>query len=69
MTHRPAQAPISETGTAMMGRSGARQDPTKRKTTMATSSAASKSVLRTSPMAERTKRVVSKGIAYATSGG
>ena len=63
MTHRPAQAPISETGTAIMGMSVARQEPRKRKTTIATRNAASKSVLRTSPMAERTKRVVSKGIA------
>ena len=60
---------MSDTGTAIMGISVARHEPRKRKTTIATRKAASMSVLRTSPMAERTKRVVSNGMLYSTSGG
>ena len=61
-TQRPAKVPISDTGTAMIGISVARQLPKKRKTTKMTRSPASKSVCTTSRMEAATKSVVSKGI-------
>jgi hypothetical protein len=68
-SHRPAKAPISDTGTAIIGISVARQVCRKRNTTASTSSAASKMVLVTSLMEASTKRVVSNGMSYATPGG
>jgi hypothetical protein len=62
-SHRPAKAPISDTGTAIMGMSVARQLCRNRNTTASTSSAASKIVLFTSLMEASTKRVVSNGMA------
>ena len=60
--HRPAKAPISETGTAIIGISVARQVCRKRNTTARTSTAASKMVFTTSLIEASTKRVVSKGM-------
>ena len=61
-SHRPAKAPISDTGTAIIGISVARQVCRNRNTTPSTSSAASKMVIVTSLIEASTKRVVSKGI-------
>jgi hypothetical protein len=62
-SHRPAKAPISDTGTAIIGISVARQVCRNRNTTASTSSAASTMVMLTSRMEASTKRVVSKGMA------
>ena len=62
-SHSPAKAPISDTGTAIIGISVARQVCRKRNTTASTSSAASKMVVFTSLIEASTKRVVSKGMA------
>ena len=62
-THRPAKAPMSDTGTAIIGISVARQVCRKRNTTASTSSAASKMVVFTSLIEASTKRVVSNGMA------
>ena len=59
--HSPAKAPISDTGTAIIGISVARQLCRNRNTTSSTSSAASKIVLITSLIEASTKRVVSNG--------
>ena len=61
-SHRPAKAPIKDTGTAIIGISVARQVCRNRNTTPSTSSAASKMVIVTSLIEASTKRVVSKGI-------
>ena len=57
--HRPAKAPISDTGTAMIGISVARAFCRKMNTTRITSSIASASVISTSRIDTSTKRVVS----------
>ena len=62
-SHSPAKAPISDTGTAIIGISVARQVCRNRNTTASTSSAASKMVVFTSLIEASTKRVVSNGIA------
>ncbi|MNC93502.1 hypothetical protein D3C83_101440 [compost metagenome] len=62
-SHRPAKAPISDTGTAIIGISVARQVCRNRNTTASTSSAASKIVMFTSRIDASTKRVVSNGMA------
>ena len=59
----PAKAPISDTGTAIIGMSVARQVCRNRNTTASTRSAASKMVLVTSRIEASTKRVVSNGMA------
>ena len=59
----PAKVPISDTGTAIIGISVARQVCRNRNTTASTSSAASKIVMFTSLIEASTKRVVSNGIA------
>ena len=61
-SHRPAKAPIRDTGTAIIGISVARQVCRNRNTTPSTSSAASKMVIVTSLIEASTKRVVSKGM-------
>ena len=61
-SQRPANVPIRETGTAIIGINVARQLPRKRKTTRTTRMPASKSVCSTSRMEAATKRVVSKGM-------
>jgi len=60
-SQRPAKVPMSDTGTAMIGMSVARQLPRNRKTTRTTSSPASNRVCSTSRMEAATKSVVSKG--------
>ncbi len=60
--HSPAKAPMSETGTAIIGMIVARQVCRKTNTTASTRSAASKMVTLTSWMDASTKRVVSKGM-------
>ena len=67
--HKPAKVPISDTGTATIGISVARQFCRNRYTTSTTSKAASKMVLVTSLMDESTNKVVSKGIAKSMSCG
>ncbi len=67
--YRPANVPISETGTAMNGITAARQLCRKRKTTRKTSSIASPSVFTTSVIDTSTKRVVSYGTAYVNPSG
>ena len=59
-----AKVPISETGTAMIGMIVERTLPRKRKTTTMTSANASKRVVTTSSIDERTKVVASKAISY-----
>jgi len=54
-SHRPAKAPISDTGTAIIGISVARQVCRNRNTTPSTSSAASKMVIVTSLIEASTK--------------
>ena len=57
--YRPAKVPISDTGTASIGISVARQVCRKTKTTASTISAASTIVVSTSLIEAETKRVVS----------
>ena len=60
-SQRPAKVPTSDTGTAIIGMSVARQLPRKRKTTSTTSRPASNRVCSTSRMEAATNRVVSNG--------
>ena len=63
---RPPNAPISDTGTAMIGISVARQLCRNTNTTSSTRNAASESVMITSWIDDCTKRVVSKGMSCVT---
>ena len=63
--YMPANAPMSDTGTAINGIRVARNEPRKTQTTRNTSAIASRRVFTTSSIDTRTKRVESYGVAQA----